>query len=1082
MNYLKPLEFYKRYGIRDLIGFSTPTPRILKDLPTDIVLHSLDMDESMTVNFDTPFSQNSGRKILVNFVREPIGFNHSVSRKTPVLNVLISKFFQKHTNAMRLNKLAAATLDRQVVMNAYNAIPQLFRYSQTAKISPFYKWLDAYSAIWATAAQQAQESPRHHYVFFPIPTELVAKSRLDSYRKTNNESLVRYFDDTTKYMMLDLWRWLYVDSRHLSALSALNETTLPRMNLVFQMRTGRTIVLNLGYLYSFVKGNPNLTPLKRVRQVSEGQLANFVLIFLLRLSRMNGLDEEDIAAVVEEEEVESTNTNNEAEEEVPVQRSSSPIDHEDIVQDLTKTKKDPVVKADKDAGKSFKKGVIAQKEAMSEMAPEEKSFDNIEKEIEEELKALEAMDEVREKRLAKEEAEATTNPDDYDPEAGETKEEVQKKVFVLKTHQEHAKDYLDQAVASGQIDAKKYKAALELLAKQEFMDDPYGSGEPLLKAAVVQKEHLALKEHHVVKATDLRTMDPSMGASPIEAMDKQYIKECLRRDTLGAIMHAQSSGVLVSDIDTTIHHSVAGSIEEHAITLKPISGESSTIRIRKPVVDEDGTYLAGGVRYAKRRMRVDLPLRATNPGRVCISSHIGKIPITRGAKKSQQELEVVIKRLNLASLGGVENIPQVFTANVMDPQLQAPFVFNALAEHFKGFVIQHPIFKGLKFDLELREEVNGKRVIGKTEKGLPIVVGEDDHFSVITPTGSQPLGTIFELVGLDRTKAPVEPALMKVLGQPVPAGVMLGRSLGFRGMLKILDCPYRMEDAGKRITLEPNEYVVRFKDKKFIFNRADKQAALMMGGLIQAEKMLKQFRVQDFEKKDAWNIVLESLGMSPSVPRELDQVESSWLDPATVRTLEARGEPTTFLGVLLSGTKLLTSYSAPEVQDFNHQRLLGYESFSGHIHRALYKAIRQQRNRNYSGRAKINMSPYEVWASIREDRSVKTTEDINPIQNLKMHESVTFVGEGGRMKEAFVQADRAYTESDANVIGEASVDSGDVGINIFLSANPSIGDASGMRSDAPVENAAGKYFSTSILLAPGAQFDDLHMVRSRCKV
>ena len=1061
MNYLKPLDFYKRYGIRDLMMFNTPIPRLLKDLPTDVVVHSLDMGEEITVDLNTPFTSTTGRRVLVNFVRDPLGFNHAVGRKTPVLNTAISKFFQKNTKTLRLTNIANIPSDRQVVVNAYNVIPQLFRYSQTAKITPFYQWLDTYSAIWANASKQAQESNRHHFVFFPIPKELIAKSKLEAFAKSNQETMMRFLTDTTKYALLDLWRWLGKESRPLSALSMLREEDLPKMNFVFQLRTGRVIVLNLGYLYSFMRGNPNLTPMRRVRQVSENQLANFVLTFFIRLSRMDMMSDEEQQGLEEGQ--------SDPELEVPDNTAASSEPHA-----TTTTGVADSTGGNKGFEKSFKKGVIEQKEKASEMAPQEKSLEDINREIEEELQALEVLEAARDKKRDQEEATASVfGEDEYDPEAGPSRDEVLASIFKPKTHQEKAQEYLDNAAAEGIIDARKYKAAVEILKKQELMDDPYGSGEPLLQAAIVKPEHQTFKPHDVEKTADIRVQDPSMVQSPVEALDKQYIRECMKRDTLAAFLHAQTAGVLVADIDTTIHHGIGGSIEEHALTLKPISGDSSVIRIRKPIVEEDGTFLSNGVRYHKRKMRIDVPLRATNPGRVCISSHIGKIPITRGAKKSQNELEMVIKRLNLASLGGVESIPKVFTANVLNPQLEAPFVFNALAEHFKGFQIKHPIFGTLSFDFEHDEKLNDQqRVCGKTDKGYPIVVNDNDEFSVITPKGPQPIGTIFELTGLDRTKAPVEPALMKVLGQQVPAGIMMGRSLGFRGMVKALGCTYRMEDASRRVALEPHEYEVRFKDKKFIFDRNDKQAALMMGGLLMAEKQLKMFSVKDFEKKDVYNILLETLGMSPSVPRELDLVESSWIDPCTQRVLESQGQPSTFMGVLLSGTKLLTSYSAPEVQDFNHQRLWGYESFAGHIHRALYKAIRQQRNKNYSGRAKVNMSSFEVWASIREDRSIKTTEDINPIQNLKMHESVTFVGEGGRMKEAFVKQDRAFTLGDVNVIGEASVDSGDVGINIFTSANPSLKDVTGVRSDQPVLNHAAKYFSTSDLLAAGSQHDD----------
>jgi hypothetical protein len=75
---------------------------------------------------------------------------------------------------------------------------------------------------------------------------------------------------------------------------------------------------------------------------------------------------------------------------------------------------------------------------------------------------------------------------------------------------------------------------------------------------------------------------------------------------------------------------------------------------------------------------------------------------------------------------------------------------------------------------------------------------------------------------------------------------------------------------------------------------------------------------------------------------------------------------------------------------------------------------------------------------------------------------------------------RAYDPTDAGAIAEASVDSGDVGINIFMCANPKIDNIYGMKSKDPVEGTAGNYLSTSLLLAAGSQHDD--QIRSSNRV
>jgi hypothetical protein len=55
---------------------------------------------------------------------------------------------------------------------------------------------------------------------------------------------------------------------------------------------------------------------------------------------------------------------------------------------------------------------------------------------------------------------------------------------------------------------------------------------------------------------------------------------------------------------------------------------------------------------------------------------------------------------------------------------------------------------------------------------------------------------------------------------------------------------------------------------------------------------------------------------------------------------------------------------------------------------------------------------------------------------VKEKENVTTSGTGGRSKLSQVRRHRAFHESDVGIRSEGNVDSGDVGINYYLTANP----------------------------------------------
>ena len=168
---------------------------------------------------------------------------------------------------------------------------------------------------------------------------------------------------------------------------------------------------------------------------------------------------------------------------------------------------------------------------------------------------------------------------------------------------------------------------------------------------------------------------------------------------------------------------------------------------------------------------------------------------------------------------------------------------------------------------------------------------------------------------------------------------------------------------------------------------------------------------------------------------------------------------------------MLNDYHHPDSQDMSQMRIRGYERVSGFIYKELATAIRAYRNKNIAGKSKIDISPYQVWSSFMKDPSIKLMEDINPIQNLKESEVFTHVGEGGRSKDGMNKASRAFHSNDMGIVSEASVDSSDVGVNAYLSANPSIRNLRGLPSKEKILEPSS-LISTSGLLAPFVTNDD----------
>lgn len=1083
-------KFYHLYGVRGYINLTTPKIWPIRELPKNSVIHCLTDDDKEFPDSSSILLKSNPRRVLLKNFTVLSEDNHSVGKITISVQNKVFDFIQKEKQFLLFPKpLTEAKEENQLVYCNYNLVKILYRYQESNKMTPYWKWYDRQLTMWEEVETLCNTSQRNHFYEFKVPMELPSGSRLNQHVGLPTQETAKRFDTAESRFLLDFWKWLNPDTRQNSSLSKISVGHFPKVNIVFLIKDGRSSVLNLGFMNSWVKGQPNQTDRPNTTGIGPRDLQTLFLKFLMVLQGFSveidkaGRESETLA----EDDGQSLDAGtNQDTVDTTTEDDSEMDDGEDTEEATFGGKRLPEYQGIKPANIAGSEIISSAKKTKSDSEETEEperplTLEETLKKLEEETKSLEEVETLRDKLRGKDKEEV----ENYDPTTGPTEEVVNEKVFDSKTPQERLIEKLDNMAASGSITAADYRKILKTLESQADKLDPYGSGKTLLEASTTLPEDLIIDEKTCNLKVDERILDSSMSKSVVENLDRDYISKAMSKDILGSIMAIQNNGVIVTNIETEIQHSALGSFERHTISLKPLGGQSSTVSIKIPKVDEDGTFKANGVRYHMRKQRVDAPIRKIGPDRVGLSSYYGKLFIFRSPKKSDSAVAAVIKKLNLASIGEIEDIPKVIPADVFDNKFEAPYIYNAIANNYKGFEINHAVFGKLTFNFEHHSrtedvsedqikliEKDGKRIAGRNAKGAPIYVDNKNMFFVKLKEGEQPLGDIFDILEIERTTVPVDPAMIKVMGRTLPLGIVLARATGFKGLLKLLRPRYRLVKGRQQKNLLPFEYVISFKDYSFVFDRRDEVASLILSGFDVCAKQLKAFPAASYDIKEVYDELLDGIGAGVMTCRELDLLETSFVDPVTKGLLNQMKEPETFLGLLVRSSELLTTYHHPNSQDMDFQNIRGYERFSGAIYREFIKSTRTFRNKNISGRSKVEMSPYAVWQGIMEDASVKTCEDINPVQNLKMHESVTFVGEGGRAKEAFMKDARAFNENDVGVISEASVDSSDVGINIFLTGNPMLKNLRGQKEKGFPEAKAGHYLSTSLLLATGAQHDD----------
>lgn len=482
-----------------------------------------------------------------------------------------------------------------------------------------------------------------------------------------------------------------------------------------------------------------------------------------------------------------------------------------------------------------------------------------------------------------------------------------------------------------------------------------------------------------------------------------------------------------------------------------------------------------------------LPIRKTSPNEVVLSSYYGpKQFITRASRKNNDYGIWLANQIRLIGLDNEnETITNIHTGNDFDRDFSCIYIYSILARNFTRFNIRE--FE-CTFDHKKREEIYGienlktyegtansssRLIFGKSQDNRFLVFGEDGLVYIGENKLLRPLGTFESLIGIDDLVSPIEYVNLRVIDKNIPLGVILAYEMGLDNLLKSLRVKYDLIDGTIRaLTSTSSFFTIWFKDKTLMIYRSSRKTDMILSGLREYQDFIRNRTYREFDNKEIYLPMLESRKLTLRYLSEIDNLYDMFIDPITEKILVMMKEPTSFRGLLLRSVELLLKDTHPYEMDTEFQRIKGNERIAGAVYRELVRSIRKHRTRSDKARAPIEMNPHAVWKAIADDSSKLLIDEINPIENLKEMEAVTFSGTGGRAAETMMAKARIFTNKDMGIISEAGVDSGDVGVNIWTSANPNITSIYGTTKQLNGDRDPTKLFSTSTLLAPFADKED----------
>ena len=655
--------------------------------------------------------------------------------------------------------------------------------------------------------------------------------------------------------------------------------------------------------------------------------------------------------------------------------------------------------------------------------------------------------------------------------------------MLLKADELSAKGFLTRAEA----------ARLQRLSEaHKNIADPYGSGQSLVEASKLTEEDTIVNPKPYSDGP--MVLDKSMLESRVDAMDRQYVEKCLRKDILRCVLAIQKSPVAITGYTVDYDRNAVTDNEIHTIKITPAVGTPSTLKIPIPRIRPDGTYLYKGTEYRMRKQRVDLPIRKISPIRVALSSYYSKVFVERSQRKVFDQGKWFIERLKARAQDANDPfITKGVLSTVVDYKLNVPLIYTTISESLASFTAGKLNFwfdhkrRVKQFDFserELKFEKDGWVLVGRGPEGALLM---DHHGMIYTLVMDvkggtlKDVGSIYDLTGIpiEANSTPVPMAEVKIYSKTIPVGFVLAYLLGFENLLKLTKVKYRRVLMGERANLASNEFGVRFKNETFVFSRDNQMTAMIFSGFNLFHEALKAYNSTLFEEKDVYAAVLDRSRIGSRYLRELDSLNTLFVDPITEDLLEWMGEPKTFTGLLIRSVEMITNAQVlARREDKNKlvesmERIRGYERVPGVIYETLAKAVRQYNARAASGRASVTINPNDPMNALILDQTNSPVNNINPIHALREREVVTYSGRGGRSRRAMVASARLFPIEDLGFMSEGTVDSGDVAIITYLSPNSNLTTTRGtVRMYDAKRDGASCIMSTAAQLSFDAEGDD----------
>lgn len=1076
-------RYTKLFGILRLGGLENPRVRPIArfTLPRGTTLHYMPVSETeLGPASDSPIFGLGQRLTYIDHIGDLL-VKEGNPRPTYKLVAPMQQQYRRENMMVRpMRDYEAASKEplNMVVVN-YSMVGQMYKYMRSA-LSRWWYWKNIRSTMWERINQLKTQNERHHMVIFDVPQSLPALSDLRKAERGITPLLMtKVFNTRERMDLLDIWCWLG-ENRKNTPMGRLDAARLHEVDLVIRRDTG-WLVINLGRLDSWRKTDAGVSMEAFQPQPADDQF-DFDSLYDEYVSLEQAGDTTPVEGIMDV----SMEAPNGLDPKIIQVR---------FLKLLTKViNQTSTVVAEAEPEEAEQERV----------AEDERDDAEVEARMREESGSAQELAQEEEEELSADLDVPATPTDDaiMTDEDGELiiesqveeRESVPAVVASRATEQTLTtaiQERLEELVDKDLYTGAQYRRMQRLAESYKTLPNPWDNSQTIEGSLEISEQDLVLGQGDTYPKSDA-VRDESMLESTVEKMDSQYIEKVMKKDILNAVMSVQKAGIAVTGYSVDVVEDAVSHYEVHKIQLTPVTGKPSTISFRVPVVDKRGVYVSNGQRYRMRTQKADVPIRKVSSSRVALTSYYSKIFVDRSMRAVFNYDNWIGKQIIAKGLDPADDtIKNVKIADVADFSLDLPTVYTVIGSRVMSFEANGDYWFDYKnrlrsrlFDeatlTELETRFKGWVVCGKRGAQY-IMVGRDNVFYLVKrgSDDAQPLGQIEEILNLPQDKAPVNMAEISIFGKTMPVGIALAYLVGFNTLLEMTKAQYRVVPLGTRLQMGADEYAIKFLDETLVMDKTDVQSSMIFAGFLHYHKHVRNYSRHSFNAKDVYFNILDANNIGLRYLRELDLMSAMWVDPITKGVLEWMKEPTEFVPLLMRACELLVTRYVPKKVDTAEglveglERAKGYERIPGAVYAELVRSIRVYNSRNANNSSQVTMKPHEVWTNIVQDPASAIVDDINPIQNLKQKEIITYGGRGGRSGRSMTAEARLYKESDIGFISESTVDSGDVAVITYMSPNANITSVRGtVREFDKEKDGSANIVSTSALISPFADRDD----------